>query len=1120
MILFNRYYYREELITRVEQQWGSGSWTYNEFLDTLVDDLIHDIATTDTSSDNISYAYDITLEDITGTFVVDETVTSSSGGTAVVKEFYPDKKLLVIGFITGNAWAAGNTVTGATASATISAGGVGSLYEFYDTVSNVQTLATARNIQSTVDGQVSNLNLWTNPEALEINWSTGNTTWSANAGLAPDDTQTADKIIAANSGSAARTFYRDYSLTSYDTFDDGSIRFDSTGNTFDEGSNTDTQTYTLSMFFKADEYGLIRFRVQLDPSGNTKSAFFDININDGSFASIFTPQGGLTVDDYGVIPHGEGWYRAYVTLTFSFGISTIRHLIDVKNASGALTYAGDGTSGMYIWGAKLSRGSIDPYISQSGEYFYSDDDFNIKSYILQELSIYLYETLTETLVSPSPNSGFISYTNPTLSATYTPESIQRIIRYNLNIIQQQLILDSYIEDIDTQSGIVIPASTYGTRVIPVPLGGGINSADNVYGLYSDTFAEVEAIFDNEAKIVKIYQRMRIAGEIIGDFAFLMNESVYKQGNPSLTGVIYGYYEDENFVYLDIETTAGTWSVGDIIVGSEQGTTAEIASIQNRIQVIDLFGEFAQNIPFRAFTSNTVATVSDFLKVDAAVLTNVGGKLVVDTASLNGSFEKTSVVYPENSRIYMDVSKFDGFDVAIGNRIASTGHIRLGINVINNLDDFQVGRFLYNVIGGVLRDQNNYGIITEVDLDNNYIYVSQVAGQFSNGNLVGDYGSGINSPVGYASVTTKVTYEGAGSGIVQDIVDIGLSKRLFISDIVGEFNGRDTIISTDGYKAAITSLVELKARVRRSFRGFDGVQTNFKLTTNNGDPYFPDPAGHLLVFINGILQPPGQANAFTAFSDEIQFTEAPSLGSGFTGFYIGKLRQLDDISFDFDSLRQSFNLKRNGVFYSLTLTEGVQSTTIRPENNIIVSLNGVIQEPGVGFEIVGSRIIFSEIPRVGSTFVAFSYIGSDQDVEAADVVPPIETGDFIDIQGEILDREVAVIESSNSLITFDYLGSVFGKGAQARADLLKGTLDKVSVTAGGSGYTSRPNVRVDSISGFDAQIKALVGVAGVVLSNPGSGYKKSEVTVETTVPDDWTPPNLDDYGEEVIDPEIL
>ena len=277
---------------------------------------------------------------------------------------------------------------------------------------------------------------------------------------------------------------------------------------------------------------------------------------------------------------------------------------------------------------------------------------------------------------------------------------------------------------------------------------------------------------------------------------------------------------------------------------------------------------------------------------------------------------------------------------------------------------------------------------------------------------------------------------------------------------------------------------------------------------------------MMIFVNGILQPPGASNAYSAFSDKIQFSEPPDIGSSFTGFYIGKLRQLDDISFEFDSLRQSFNLRRNDIFYSLTLTEGVQSSTIRPENNIIVSINGVLQEPGVGFEIVGSRIIFSEVPRVGSTFVAFSYVGSEADVDSDEVVPPVEAGDFIDIQGEVSDREVAVIESSNSLITFDYLGSVFGQKAQATANLTSGFIKNVQITAGGSGYTSRPTVRLDSISGFDGNVKALIGVSGVTVTATGSGYQNPNVDVETSVPDDWTAPDLSLYGEEVIDPEVI
>ena len=36
---------------------------------------------------------------------------------------------------------------------------------------------------------------------------------------------------------------------------------------------------------------------------------------------------------------------------------------------------------------------------------------------------------------------------------------------------------------------------------------------------------------------------------------------------------------------------------------------------------------------------------------------------------------------------------------------------------------------------------------------------------------------------------------------------------------------------------------------------------------------------------------------------------------------------------------------------------------------------------------------------------------------------------------------------------------------------------------------------------------------------GSGYQDPTVVVESEVPDDWTAPNLANYGEELIDPEI-
>ena len=43
----------------------------------------------------------------------------------------------------------------------------------------------------------------------------------------------------------------------------------------------------------------------------------------------------------------------------------------------------------------------------------------------------------------------------------------------------------------------------------------------------------------------------------------MNETVAKQGAPSVTGVVYGFFEDENFKYLDVKVTAGPWAISDL-----------------------------------------------------------------------------------------------------------------------------------------------------------------------------------------------------------------------------------------------------------------------------------------------------------------------------------------------------------------------------------------------------------------------------------------------------------------------------------------------------------------------------------------------------------------------------
>jgi len=1044
-------------------------------------------------------------------FTAGSPVTNGAGGSATVLEDTGD--VVYLGPTTGTAMAVGQTLTQGSVTAVIPTGGVGAAFKWFTNIANIQSINTAKNLTNLVESETFSTNLVTNSEFYNAtSWVSTNNTILNNNSLAPDGTNTAISF-KPTSTNGVHEVYRQYNITSFETYDSNGVRFDNETLRYDNGPNstTTTQQFTISYFVKANGYGRLRLSYRVDTAA-TPSLRLDVNVSTGVVENFFTNSTFSNVS-HAMLPYGNGWYRIYITASIPYGYSNIRAHIAFKNPAGSLSFAGNTTSGFFIWGSKININAVDGYQAVSGQKLFVNKEYNIKKYALTLLEDLSLNTLLQNLPSPSTFAGFLSYTNAGWLSYYDSYSIHRIVRNCISIIVNQLSDSDYYTNINSISGIDVPNSTYGIRDITVPLGGEVVGGDNVYALSANNYAEIGAISLNEAKIAKVYQRFRIDGDI-EDGPFTMNEIVRKQGATSTVfGVVYGFHTDDNDIsYIDVIST-GTlpFTIGSILVGDENGTTCSMDQIENRLHIIELLGDFEDGQIFEGYTSNATAQVVNLNRNEAAALDNTGGRIEVDTESLVGEFEKTAVVYAENTRLYIDTAYISGTSIEVGDRIISNGHNRIGINITGTLNEFAEGGIIYKLTNGV-QDINNTALITEVDLINNYLYIYPINGSLSNGDTIVYYGLQ-NFAIGQASISTVVVNPATGSALVENIITIGTSQRLFLSNVIGEITLRDGIIARN-YVAGILDRIEVKGRVKRATRGFDGVQTTFDLTFGNGEQYFPDPAGHLLIFINGTLQPPGATNAFTAFSDKIQFTEPPSLGSSFTGFYVGKLRQLDDISSEFDSLRQSFNLKRNGIFYSLTLTEGIQSTSIKPENNIIVSVNGVIQEPGVGFEIVGSRIIFTEIPRVGSTFVAFSYVGSEADVDAAEVVPPIEAGDFISIQGETTDREVAVIESSNSLITFDYLGSIFGKGAQATCNLTSGYISNATITAGGSGYTSRPTVRIDSITGFEAEIKALVGVSGISVVESGTGYQNPSVVIETLVDDDWVSPDPNDYPPEI------
>lgn len=112
-------------------------------------------------------------------------------------------------------------------------------------------------------------------------------------------------------------------------------------------SNTAGQQYTVSVFAKATGYNFLR----VGPANTTSSERACFDLSNGTF--IESVSGSSKIENY-----GNGWYRCSVTYT-ALATTTASHFFSVNNASSlnTLTFTGDGTSGLSLWGAQFETGT-------------------------------------------------------------------------------------------------------------------------------------------------------------------------------------------------------------------------------------------------------------------------------------------------------------------------------------------------------------------------------------------------------------------------------------------------------------------------------------------------------------------------------------------------------------------------------------------------------------------------------------------------------------------------------------------------------------------------------------------------------------------------------------------
>jgi len=168
----------------------------------------------------------------------------------------------------------------------------------------------------------------------DTSWTTNspNVTISANATTAPNGTTTADKVIptVTNTSHIIRQFITNYQGLSY----------------------------VQSIYAKAEAYSVIQIATSTGFDGGGQS-FKNFLLSSGTLGSGTLPATITSV--------GSGWYRISVVATATSSSTGARFNINVLNADTASvnpSYAGDGTSGVFLWGGQLEIGtSVGTYIA-------------------------------------------------------------------------------------------------------------------------------------------------------------------------------------------------------------------------------------------------------------------------------------------------------------------------------------------------------------------------------------------------------------------------------------------------------------------------------------------------------------------------------------------------------------------------------------------------------------------------------------------------------------------------------------------------------------------------------------------------------------------------------------
>lgn len=152
-------------------------------------------------------------------------------------------------------------------------------------------------------------------------WSKLAITVSVNALSAPDGTTTADMLVETAASSEHRVSYATGDLVNF-------------------------SVATASVFMKAGTRSVGRI-MSINKAGVYAWQYFDLAT--GTLGAY----GGVPFQRSSITPVGNGWYRCTLSFGVNSGATTPTMFIGVHQENNVGSYTGDGSSGLYVWGAQF-----------------------------------------------------------------------------------------------------------------------------------------------------------------------------------------------------------------------------------------------------------------------------------------------------------------------------------------------------------------------------------------------------------------------------------------------------------------------------------------------------------------------------------------------------------------------------------------------------------------------------------------------------------------------------------------------------------------------------------------------------------------------------------------------